>query len=93
MKRINKKVILLAVSLMLILSAAIGGTVAYLIDQTGSITNTFTPAKVTPEVTEDFTNNVKKDVKITNKGDIPAYIRVKVVVTWKNGNDRSEERR
>ena len=45
MKRINKKVILLAVSLLLILSAAIGGTVAYLIDQTGSITNTFTPLR------------------------------------------------
>ena len=84
MKRINKKVILLAVSLVLILSAAIGGTVAYLIDQTGSITNTFTPAKVTPQVTEDFGNNVKNNVQITNTGDIPAYIRVKVVVTWKD---------
>ena len=87
MKRINKKVILLAVSLMLILSAAIGGTVAYLIDQTGSITNTFTPANVTPEVTEDFDNKVKNNVKITNGGDIPAYIRVKVVVTWKDKDD------
>lgn len=84
MKRINKKVILLAVSLVLILSAAIGGTVAYLIDQTGSITNTFTPAKVTPEVKEDFGNNVKNNVQIKNKGDIPAYIRVKIVVTWKD---------
>ena len=56
MKRINKKVILLAVSLLLILSAAIGGTVAYLIDQTGSITNTFTPAKVTPRIEEEFPN-------------------------------------
>ena len=87
MKRINKKVILLAVSLVLILSAAIGGTVAYLIDQTGSITNTFTPAKVTPRIDENFNDSVKKNVQITNSGDIPAYIRVKVVVTWKNGND------
>lgn len=88
MKRINKKVILLAVSLLLILSAAIGGTVAYLIDQTGSITNTFTPAKVTPRIEEEFPNqSVKNDVQIKNDGDIPAYIRVKVVVTWKNGND------
>lgn len=87
MKRINKKVILLAVSLVLILSAAIGGTVAYLIDQTGSITNTFTPVKVTPEVTEDFDKKVKNNVKITNDGDIPAYIRVKVVVTWKDAQD------
>lgn len=84
MKRINKKVILLAVSLVLILSAAIGGTVAYLIDQTGSITNTFTPAKVTPHINEDFNGSVKNDVQITNTGDIPAYIRVKVVVTWKD---------
>ena len=84
MKRINKKVILLAVSLLLILSAAIGGTVAYLIDQTGSITNTFTPANVTPHINEEFNGSVKKDVKITNTGDIPAYIRVKVVVTWKD---------
>lgn len=85
MKRINKKVILLAVSLMLILSAAIGGTVAYLIDQTDSITNTFTPAKVTPRIEEKFPNqSVKKDVQIKNDGDIPAYIRVKVVVTWKD---------
>ena len=84
MKRINKKVILLAVSLVLILSAAIGGTVAYLIDQTGSITNTFTPAKVTPGINENFDRSVKNDVQITNTGDIPAYIRVKVVVTWKD---------
>ena len=88
MKRINKKVILLAVSLLLILSAAIGGTVAYLIDQTGSITNTFTPANVTPRIEEKFPNqSVKNDVQIKNDGDIPAYIRVKVVVTWKKGND------
>ena len=87
MKRINKKVILLAVSLVLILSAAIGGTVAYLIDQTGSITNTFTPVKVTPGINENFENNVKNNVKITNTGDIPAYIRVKVVVTWKDAQD------
>ena len=84
MKRINKKVILLAVSLLLILSAAIGGTVAYLIDQTGSITNTFTPANVTPHIDEEFNGSVKKDVQIRNAGDIPAYIRVKVVVTWKD---------
>lgn len=88
MKRINKKVILLAVSLVLILSATIGGTVAYLIDQTKSITNTFTPADVPPRIDENFPNNsVKNNVQITNTGDIPAYIRVKVVVTWKKGND------
>ena len=87
MKRINKKVILLAVSLVLILSVAIGGTVAYLIDQTDSITNTFTPASVPPHIDENFNGSVKDNVQIRNDGDIPAYIRVKVVVTWKDTAD------
>lgn len=84
MKRNNKKIILLAVSLLLVMFAAIGGTVAYLIDSTGEVKNTFVPASVPPEVVENIEGNVKKDVAIKNTGNVDAYIRVKVVVTWKN---------
>ena len=41
--------------------------------------NTFTPAEVTTEITEDFDGYVKKEVNVVNKGDIAAYIRVKLV--------------
>lgn len=84
MKRNNKKIILLAVSLLLVMFAAIGGTVAYLIDSTGEVKNTFVPASVPPEVVEKIDGNVKENVAIKNTGNVDAYIRVKVVVTWKN---------
>ncbi len=86
MKRNNKKIILLAVSLLLVMFAAIGGTVAYLIDTTGEVKNTFVPASVPPEVVEEIKDNVKKNVAIKNTGNVDAYIRVKVVVTWKDAS-------
>lgn len=84
MKRIRKKALLLAVSVALILTAAIGGTIAYIVTKTDSVTNTFEPAKVPIKVDETFEKGEKKDVKIQNTGNISAFIRAKIVVTWKN---------
>lgn len=84
MKRIRKKALLLAVSVALILTAAIGGTIAYIVTKTDSVTNTFDPAKVPITINETFENYVKSNVTIQNTGNIPAFIRAKVVVTWKN---------
>ena len=86
MKRIRKKALLLAVSVALILTAAIGGTIAYIVTKTDSVTNTFDPAKVPITINETFVNGEKKDVKIQNTGNIPAFIRAKIVVTWKDTN-------
>lgn len=61
---------------------AVGGTVAWLSAATGAVTNTFEPGKVTTEIVENVDSNVKEDVKVTNTGNIPAYIRAKVVVNW-----------
>ena len=85
MKRIRKKALLLAVSVALILTAAIGGTIAYIVTKTDSVTNTFEPAKVPIKVVEEFDGTTKSNVKIQNTGNIPAFIRAKIVVTWKNG--------
>lgn len=84
MKRIRKKALLLAVSVALILTAAIGGTIAYIVTSTTSVTNTFDPAEVPIKVVEDFDGTTKSNVKIQNTGNIPAFIRAKIVVTWKN---------
>lgn len=78
----NSKSFLLLASLALIVTAVIGTTMAYLVSDTPTVTNTFTPAKVDSEVVETLETNVKKDVQIQNTGDIEAYIRAKVVVTW-----------
>ena len=78
----------LILSLLLLVTAAVGGTVAYLLTQTEPVTNTFTPSHVTCKVTESFDGTVKKNVNVTNTGDTDAYIRVKLV-TYRV-NDKGE---
>lgn len=80
----------LTVALALILTVAIGGTIAWLVTKTDSITNTFQPSQVTCEVEEDFNKDtgVKKDIKVQNTGDIDAFIRVKLV-TYRT-NDKGQ---
>lgn len=65
---------------------AVGGTVAWLTSQSETVTNAFTRANVTTEIDEGFDGAVKKDVKIENTGDVPVYVRAKVVVSWVDGN-------
>lgn len=61
---------------------ALGGTVAWLTAATPAVVNTFSPANVETEIDEDLDGGVKKDVKIANTGDVPVYVRAKVVVNW-----------
>lgn len=82
-KRSGKSIALL-VSLLLIIGVTIGGTIAYLIDRTDPVTNTFNPSEVTTWVDETLEGSTKKDVKIKNTGDTEAWIRAAVVVTWQD---------
>ena len=78
---------MLLTSLVLVLVCAVGAAVAYLVDTTSEVVNTFDPAKVSCEVTETFENDVKTDVAIKNTSDIEAYIRAAIIVTWKNAEN------
>ena len=73
------KVGALLLSLLLLTVFAVGGTVAYLVTRTTPVQNTFTPATVSCEVTEDFDGTTKSNVNVQNTGDTYAYIRVKLV--------------
>lgn len=77
-----------ACALALALTVTVGGTLAWLAAHTDPVTNTFKMGEVTPKVTEDFTQHteVKKDVRVQNQGDVPAYIRVALVATWEDEN-------
>ena len=79
------RAVLLLVSLVLVLSAAIGGTLGYLTGQV-SVTNTMQVGEFTTEIDEDTENGVKSNVTVKNIGDYDAYIRAVVVVTWQNEN-------
>lgn len=87
MKRtILRKHWLLITALVLILTVSVGGTIAYLIDRTEAVVNTFAPSSIPTEVEENEGNSVKKDVVIRNKGNIDAYIRAQIIVTWQDDN-------
>ncbi len=86
-KRLNRALLLL-ILIVLALGAAIGTTVAFLIAKPAAVTNQFTYANVSCQVTESFENNEKKDVQIRNTSDIDVYIRATYLVNWldENGN-------
>ena len=77
----------MVIATVLLLALAIGGTLAWLSTKDGPITNTFTPSKVTCEVTENFNGVTKSNVNVTNTGDTDAYIRVKLV-TYRTNDQR-----
>lgn len=78
--KLNKRAVALLISLALLLTAAVGATVAFVIDRSQDVENIFTPSRVACQVAG--TENGPYTVK--NIGDTTAYIRVAVVVNWKS---------
>ena len=83
-----KRSLVLVVSVLVLLLAVAGGTLAWLTANTGPVVNTFTPAQVSCEVTEDFNGTIKSNVNVTNTSDIYAYIRVKLVTYRVNAQNQ-----
>ncbi|MDY4251603.1 MULTISPECIES: hypothetical protein [unclassified Clostridium] len=81
-KKQKREKIALLVSLVLLFTITVGGTIAFIYTQTQSVTNTFKPSNVACEVDEDFDEKIKKDVSIKNTGDTEAYIRATILVNW-----------
>ena len=71
-RSIKRKLAIIAMLISLI--GVAGTTLAFLMDSTDEITNTFVPAHVDSHVNDDYT--------VTNKGDIPAYLRASVTFNW-----------
>jgi hypothetical protein len=80
------KLTALVITTALILTAAIGGTIAWLTAKDTPVKNTFNPSTVACEVTENFNGTVKSNVNVKNTGDTEAYIRVKLV-TYRTNDD------
>ncbi len=74
----------LLVSLLLLLTVTVGGTIAFLMESDAPLHNLFNPSQVTTYVDETLVGTTKKDVKIQNTGDTEAWIRAAVVVTWQD---------
>jgi len=86
-RKLNRRSLVILASLILLALAAVGATIAYLVDSTQSITNTFLPSQVSCSVVENFDNNVKSNVTVLNDSNIDAYVRVRLVSYRVNDND------
>lgn len=75
----STRMLVLAIALILILSCTIMGTLMFIVDKTDEVKNVFTPSNVSTEITEEFNGTIKKNVNITNTGNIPVYVRVNLV--------------
>ena len=83
----SKKKWMLLVSLVMLLTITMGGTLAYITTSDDPVKNIFTTSQVPISVQEDpFDGTVKNNVKIQNDGNTDAYIRAAVVVTWKDSS-------
>lgn len=87
-KRRSKKTGMLFLSLLLVATMMVGGTVAWLSTKSAPITNTFLPSHVSCSVTEEFNGTTKSNVNVINTGDIDAYIRVKLVTYRVNDKEQ-----
>lgn len=85
----NKKIIGVIVSIVLVMVTALGVTLAYYQDETGTIVNQFSVGNVTTELVEDFkqtddngvTATFDKTPKVTNTGANACLVRVRVSIT------------
>ena len=79
--RVNKAACLL-LAIVLVIGAAVGTTIAFLVADTKPVENKFEYAKVSCAVQESFDGEIKKNVQIRNTGTTDAFIRATYVVNW-----------
>lgn len=82
-KKVKPKfaVILTSLLVLLLVPTTVFFTLAYKTDTTDEIVNSFDPVEVVIEITENFDNEIKEDVAITNTGEVDAYIRFKITIS------------
>ena len=87
-RKLNNRALILLASLVLIVGMAAGGTVAWLITNTGAVQNTMVPASVPITINEAVSGTSKTSVTVKNTGNTDAYIRVAIVANAvdENGN-------
>ena len=84
--RISRRSILLTVSVLVLCLAMVGGTVAWITTSTAPVQNVFSLPNADITIEEEFDGQVKRNVRIKNTGDVPVFVRVKVLYTYKDQN-------
>lgn len=90
-KNTRTRILLTAVAALLLVTMAVGGTLAWLTDTSDEVTNTFTPTTLSVDLTETGIDNegnkdfemipgktLTKDPKVSYTTDVDAYLFVKI---------------
>ena len=85
-RRFSRRSILLTVSMLVLCMAMVGGTVAWLAASTDPVENVFAIPGPGIDIDEKFDNIVKSDVGVKNTGDIPLYVRMQLVYSYKDAD-------
>ena len=86
--RMNRTAVLL-IAIILLISTAVGSTVAFLATKTKPVENSFEYANVSCEVTQNCDTDGSSIVQVKNTGTISAYIRAAVVANWIDADGNS----
>ncbi len=79
--RMSRTAILL-IAMLLLISTAVGTTVAFLMTNTEPVESSLEYARVSCEATESLGMNASRYVQVKNTGTVNAYIRATYVVNW-----------
>ena len=80
----NKKRFFRILFALALVAALTTSVYAYMFHKTQTVKNVFTPAIVTCDIEETFTDNVKSSITVKNTGNVDAYLRVRLVFHWED---------
>lgn len=86
-KKIGKKI---SIALLLLTVIIAGVTIAYL-QSKGNLTNQFDVGKVSAEIEENFDGQVKSNVRVTNTGNMPVYVRCNLSVYYETSKGKEQD--
>ena len=75
----KRKMLILVISLVLLVAVSAGATLAYFHLASGPVINTFQAGTVGAEVHETLNGNTEEAITVTNTGDSPVYVRVRLI--------------
>jgi len=76
------KKIIIPLIVLALLTGTVGGTLAFLLDSTAPIENTFLPSEIIIDTYEEFDGEEKSNIYVQNNGTADAYVRIKLLGYW-----------
>lgn len=85
-RQVPKRAVLTLVLAFAVVGVAVGGVIAWL-SASNQVANQFEVGTVTPTVNEEFDEHTtKKNVSVTNSGNVPIYVRAQIHIYWQDAN-------